>query len=116
MGNSEARTITFNSSPDPKSVPDPKIDARKKREGDALILRVYGEPEPAREIWPGNGYELAQKVRSDLGAAWTQPGKFTAALEQACQRYKQKNGKRFTAKSLRNGLLQWDEKQIGKIR
>lgn len=64
---------------------------------------------PAQEVWPGKGYELARKVRDELGPDWTQPGKFTTALEQACQRYVKKSGKRFTPKSLREGLRQWDE-------
>jgi hypothetical protein len=41
MGISEARTVTIHGSPDP---PDPKAEARKKRELDALTMRVWGEP------------------------------------------------------------------------
>ena len=68
---------------------------------------------PQREVWLGMGYELARKVKTELGSDWTQPGKFTAALEQACQRYVQKNGRRFKVKSLREGLRRWEDEQKG---
>ncbi|MGB6473818.1 MAG: hypothetical protein WBF04_07020 [Candidatus Sulfotelmatobacter sp.] len=41
MGESEARTVTIHGSAAP---PDPKAEARKKRELDALTVRVFGEP------------------------------------------------------------------------
>jgi hypothetical protein len=46
MGESESRTITVGWSSDPDSVPDPKAEARKKRELDALTLRTFGEAAP----------------------------------------------------------------------
>jgi hypothetical protein len=116
MGESEARSVSFTWSHDPKPEAEHQVDlrdaARQKQVLEATVVRVFGEPEtPAapREIWPGAGWELAADVRTKLGAAWTQPGKFTAALTDACERYRQKNGKLFTPKVLREGLRQHDE-------
>ena len=77
-------------------------------------------PEPEREVWPGWGYELARKVRDafeqtgrlDRGSAAYERA-LTAAYQQACLRYVQKNGKLFKAKVLRESLRRKDEEDSG---
>jgi hypothetical protein len=114
MGESEGRKLTTSWSPKPKTSAQHKADLdakkRQKQALDELSLRISSED---REIWPGKAHELAKKVADELGADETQPGKLAAALEQACQRYIQKNGRPFKPKSLRESLRGWRYRQDG---
>jgi hypothetical protein len=60
------------------------------------------------EVWTKKDYELARKVRDELGEDWTKPGLFTEALQKACEKYKRTDGSRFDPKSLREGLRRVD--------
>jgi len=84
----------------------------------AALQPTYSGPKeqavPPREIWPGKDYELARKVRDELGAAATEPGKFTDALKRACERYQREDGSLYKPKNLRQGLVQWEDWHKGK--
>ncbi|MGA2333944.1 MAG: hypothetical protein ABSG08_01100 [Terriglobales bacterium] len=69
----------------------------------------------AREVWTGKDYELARKVRDELGANYTQ-AQLTAALAVACERYQKKNGQCYIVKNLRDGLRQRDDWEDSKAR
>ena len=120
MTESESRTLTTVSSADRKATKRHlKEQLRHVRGLDGLLLPVGscpGASKPAREVWPGYVYELARRVRDGLGAAWTQPGQFTAALQQASQRYVQKNGRDITPKVLRESLRRKDDEAKGYLR
>jgi hypothetical protein len=125
---SEGRTITIEPKSKLQAEAEFKAALRQRRmlDGSTLPVKSAGKKKrsqrkvrpgkkklPQRKVWRGKGYELARKVKTELGSDFTQPGRFTAALEQACQRYKQKNGRRFTVKSLREGLRRWEDEQKG---
>jgi hypothetical protein len=112
MGDTEASIITH-SSERVSAKRHLKEQLRRVQGLGGVLLPVSSAPAPVREVWLGKGYDLARKVRAELGADWTQPGKFTAALERACQRYVQKNGKPFTPKSLRESLRRKDDEKDG---
>ena len=111
MGESEAKSFTITAQGVPASgvkiigLPLPQ---------DSLPL-APSATQPIREVWPGKDYELAKKVRDELGRDWT-PAEFTAALATSCERYESKKGKRYTVKSLREGLRQRDAFLDGKAR
>jgi hypothetical protein len=113
---SDGKSSTF-SSPTANSAAEHDANQRvlRKQLLDEAQLRVQVRSAEL-EIWQGKAYELACKVRDELGADWTQPGKLTAAFERACLRYVQKNGHPFTPKSLREGLRQWEDKLRGHTR
>jgi hypothetical protein len=107
---SDARSTIFEHTFDPAKAPDTRDEARAKRERDALMVRVYGEPE--REVWRGTAYELARKVREEV----IQSGKdvnarkvFTTALQKACDHYSKPDGSLYTHQSLRQSLRQFEE-------
>ena len=116
MSESEARTLTSTFPQPVKSSAEHQVALeeidRQKQTLDELQVRTFGLPE--REVWHGKGYELALKVRGELGDDWRKPGRLTAALEQACRKYVQANGRRFNVKSLREGLRQVDDKEAGR--
>jgi hypothetical protein len=126
MSESEANVLTT-----PPLVPKPAnehqadLDAEiaRQQELDLLTMRVNGPARPtpaeAAEVWPGKVYELALKVRGELddaGTAREDSAALTAALGIACRRYKLKNGKSPTVKSLRESLRNWDAGLVGKVR
>ena len=110
---SSARFLSGGWSPDSESTPDPKAEARRDRLLLPVLNDVARESALARVIWSGKNYELARKVRDELGAAWEEPGKFTAALKVACDQYMREDGTLFTPKVLREGLRQYDAKSKG---
>jgi hypothetical protein len=109
MTESESRTLTTDSSTDPKAVKTPRAHA----ELEALKVAVFGKAAKPQPRYPGTATEYALKVRAD----WTaNPGKvktLTGALKQACQRYDQKDGSPFTVPSLRELLRKHDQKRSG---
>ena len=126
MSESDAHILTHTS---PRPVKTPAAHQatleelnRQKQALDELHVQTYGLPEPSRlpeptrKVWQGFGYELARKVRDELGEDWTLPGRATAALEQACREWVQKKGESFSPKSLNEGLRQFDLWKQGKAR
>lgn len=82
--------------PEESEVPDRKVEARRKRLQSELVLPVDN-----LERWQDTATALACRVRDDFRAGRVPEAKtLTAALNQACERYAQQNGKRFTTKSL----------------
>jgi hypothetical protein len=64
---------------------------------------------PEREKWPDKDWELAASVWNDLTKLHNRtptPEELTAGLKQACQTWKNRNGKEFIVKNLRDGLFQ----------
>jgi hypothetical protein len=115
VGESEARTVTYKLPPtksDSEHQANLSKMTREKQATEEVLVRVFGSSEKC-EVWPGKAYELARQVRDDLRKAGKSTNELTAAFEQACGRYVQRNGKRFTPKSLREGLRQWEDKIKG---
>ena len=111
MGESDAHSVSFTWSRDPKPEAEEQADhrdiLRQKQALDVIKLSVFGEPEPVRVLWPGKDWELAAKVENDLTLAHGRtptPAELTEGFKQACRDYKKKNGRLFTPKGLRDTL------------
>lgn len=86
---------------------DDSTDGLIKNWSPHRVIGLRLEPDP--EVWLGKDYELARKVRDELGRKkFSITGEFTGALKDACARYRRKDGTKFTPKSLRESLRQID--------
>jgi hypothetical protein len=109
MTESEGRTFTWSPNLKPASEAQTDLQAQTAARQKLPRLPVYGP-----EVWPGTVVEFACKVQDDWEISdKTEAKTLNAALEQACQRYVQKNGKRFTAHSLRELLRKRKHKRAG---
>lgn len=108
----ETRTVTF--------VPQSKMESRRalkqqhaeraKLDGVTVSLTANAN---VREVWRGKVYELAQQIEKDFEAGRIEARSLNAAFKIACQRYVRRNGRPFTAHSLRMSLRQFRDRQAG---
>jgi hypothetical protein len=74
------------------------------------------KPKPKRKTWPGTVLEFAHKIDADFRAGKIKARSSNKAFEQACQHWKQSNGKPITPASCRAALAQERRKIRGNPR